>query len=68
VDKAELGQDLSEYYGFRCQILSHRLLHTLHPSFGTGTIGQIVLDVPNGLSEIRRIEMGSEDTSWIELA
>jgi hypothetical protein len=29
VDKAALGQDFSEYFGFSCQSF-HRLLHTHH--------------------------------------
>jgi hypothetical protein len=50
MDKAALGQVFSEYFGFPCQSF-HRLLHTHHhPSSGAGTIGQIVADVPNGLS------------------
>jgi hypothetical protein len=49
VDKVALGQVFSEYFGFPCQFLFHRLLHT-HLSSGDGTIGQLVADVPSGLS------------------
>jgi hypothetical protein len=50
VDKAELGQVFFEYFGCPCQVF-HRPLHTHHhPSSGSGTIGQIVADVPSGLS------------------
>jgi hypothetical protein len=52
VDKVALGKLFSEYFGFPCQFSFHRLLHTHHHhlSSGTGTIGQTVADVPNGLS------------------
>jgi hypothetical protein len=50
MDKSALGQVFSENFDFSCHSL-HRLLHTLHyPSSGAGTTGQIVADVPNGLS------------------
>jgi hypothetical protein len=49
VDKVALGQVSSEYSGFPCQFPFHRLLHN-HLSFGAGTIGQLVTDVPSGLS------------------
>jgi hypothetical protein len=54
VDKVALGQFLSEYLGFPCQLSFHRLLHTHHHhlSFGVGTVGQIVADIPNGFSLI----------------
>jgi hypothetical protein len=39
----------SKYFGFPCQFLFHRLLHTHQLSSGAGTIGQIVADVPSGL-------------------
>jgi hypothetical protein len=45
-----LGQVLSEYFDFFCQFSFHRLLHIHHPSSGAGTMGQIVADVPSGLS------------------
>jgi hypothetical protein len=35
---------------FPCQFSFHRLLHIHNLSSGAGTIGQIVLDVPSGLS------------------
>jgi hypothetical protein len=49
VDKVALGQVFSEYIGFPCQFSFHILLHT-HLSSGTGTVGQLVADVPSGLS------------------
>jgi hypothetical protein len=51
VDKVALGQVFSEYFGFPCQS-SFRLLHTHthHLSSGAGIIGQILADVPSGLS------------------
>jgi hypothetical protein len=49
VDRVALGQVFSEYFGFPCQFLFHQILHT-HLSFGVGTIGQLVADVPIGLS------------------
>jgi hypothetical protein len=46
VDKVALGQGFSEYFGFPCQFLFHRLLHTHHhhhlPS-GSGTRGQVLV-------------------------
>jgi hypothetical protein len=49
VDKAELEQVCSEYFGFPSHSL-HRPLYILHhPPFGAGAIGQIVTGVPNGL-------------------
>jgi hypothetical protein len=50
VDKVALDQVFSEYFGVSCQFSLHRLLHSHHPSSGVGTIGQLVADVPNGLS------------------
>jgi hypothetical protein len=51
VDKMELGQVFSEYFGFPCQFSFHRLLHTHHHlSSEAGTVGQTVVAVPNGLS------------------
>jgi hypothetical protein len=49
MDKVSLGQVFSEHFGFLCQFSFHRLLHT-HLSSGAGTIGQLVADVPSGLS------------------
>jgi hypothetical protein len=46
-----LGQVFSEYFGFPCQFSFHRLLHIHHHlSSRAGTIGQLVADVPSGLS------------------
>jgi hypothetical protein len=51
VDKVALGQVFYEYLCFPCQFSFHRLLHIHHHlSSGTGTIGQLVADVPIGLS------------------
>jgi hypothetical protein len=50
VDKVVQGQIFSKYFGFSYQLF-HRLLYIRHhPSTVAGTIGQIVADVPNGLS------------------
>jgi hypothetical protein len=46
--KVALGQVFSDYFGFPCQFLLHRLLHTHHLSSGAGIIGQLVADVRNG--------------------
>jgi hypothetical protein len=51
VDKVELGQVFSEYFGLPCQFSFHRLLHIHHLlSSGSGTKGKFVADVPSGLS------------------
>jgi hypothetical protein len=51
VNKVALGQVFSDYFGFPCQVLFHRMLNVHHHlSSGAGTIGQFVADVPNGLS------------------
>jgi hypothetical protein len=50
VDELPLGQIFSEYFGFPCKFSFHRLLHTHHLSSGAGTIGQLVADVPSGLT------------------
>jgi hypothetical protein len=50
VDKVPLGQVFSEYFSFPCHFSFHRMLHTHHLSSGAGTIGQLVADVPSGLS------------------
>jgi hypothetical protein len=50
-DKVALGQVHSENFGFPCQSIIHRLLHTnYHVSSVAGTIGQIVAHVPSGFS------------------
>jgi hypothetical protein len=51
-DKVALGQQVfSEYFGFPCQFSFNQLLHTHHHlSSGAGTIGQIMVYVPSGLS------------------
>jgi hypothetical protein len=50
VDKVALGKVFFEYFGVSCQFSFHRLLHTHHLSFGAGTRGQLVAEVPSGLS------------------
>jgi hypothetical protein len=50
VDEVALGQVCSEYFGFPCQFSFHRLLHTHNLLSGAGIIGQILADVPSGLS------------------
>jgi hypothetical protein len=50
VDKVALGQVLSDYFGFSCQFSFHQLLHNHHLPSGAGTMGQLVADVPSGLS------------------
>jgi hypothetical protein len=48
-----LGQVSSKSFGFPCHLSSHWLLHIHrhhHLSSGAGTIGQLVADVPSGLS------------------
>jgi hypothetical protein len=63
VDKVTLGQVSSEYFGFRCKFSFHELLRT-HLSSGAGIIGQIVADVPSGLSLTAPREItGSSDVS-----
>jgi hypothetical protein len=42
------GQVSSEYFHFSYQFSFHLLVHTHHLLPETGTIGQIVADVPNG--------------------
>jgi hypothetical protein len=46
VEKVVLGQVLSEHLSFPCQFL----FHLLHTSSRAGAIGQIVADIPSGLS------------------
>jgi hypothetical protein len=50
LDRAALRQISSEYFGFPCQFSFQRLLHIHELSSGAGTIGQLVADVPSGLS------------------
>jgi hypothetical protein len=51
VEKKALGQVFSGYFGFPCQFSFHQQLHIHHHlSSGAGTIGQLVADVPSGLS------------------
>jgi hypothetical protein len=65
VGKVALGQIFFEYFGFPCQFLFHRLLHAHHLSSGAGTIGQLVADVPSGLSLTPLQETKKEATSKV---
>jgi hypothetical protein len=49
VDKVALEQVFSEYFGFPCQFSFAKMLHT-NLSSGAGIVGQLVTDVPSGLS------------------
>jgi hypothetical protein len=61
VDNVALGQGYSDYFGFPCQFSFHRLLHIHHHlSSGAGTVGQLVVDVPSGLSLTPPQETGKE--------
>jgi hypothetical protein len=51
VDIVAPGQVFTDYFGSPRQFSFHRLLHNHHHlSSGAGTMGQIVADVPSGLS------------------
>jgi hypothetical protein len=63
-----LEQVFSEYFGFLCQFSLHWLLHTHNLSSVAGTIGQLVANVPSGLSltppqETERKAFNDSDTS-----
>jgi hypothetical protein len=49
VDKVDLWQVFYEYFGFPCQFSFQQMLQT-HLSFGAGTKGQLVDDVPRGFN------------------
>jgi hypothetical protein len=49
MDKVALGQVFFELLGFPCKFSFYQMLHT-HLSFEAGTIGQLVADVPSGIS------------------
>jgi hypothetical protein len=49
VDKLTRGQVSSEYFGFPYQLSFHQMPHT-RVSSGAGTTGQLVTEVPSGLS------------------
>jgi hypothetical protein len=77
VDKVALGQVFSDYFGFLCQFSFHRLFHTHHHlSSGAGTIGQLVADVPSGLSltpshETKKMQLEEifcNGVDWISVA
>jgi hypothetical protein len=50
VNKVALGQIFSEYFGFLCQFSFRRLLDTNNLSSAAGKIGQLLADMPSGLS------------------
>jgi hypothetical protein len=50
VDEVALVQVFPEYFDFPCQFSFYRLFHTHHQSSRAGTVGQLVADVPSGLS------------------
>jgi hypothetical protein len=49
VDEVPLRRVFSEYFGFPCQSILRRMLHT-DVSSGAGTTAPLVTDVPSGLS------------------
>jgi hypothetical protein len=72
VEKVALGPVFSKYFGFPCQFSFHQMLHT-RLSSGADTVGQIVADVPSGLSltppqEIKKTcrngHSRKDDISW----
>jgi hypothetical protein len=72
VDEVALGQVFSQYFDFPCHFPFHRRLHIQHHlSSGAGTTGQLVADVPSGLSltppqEIKKKSGVSEDDQALE--
>jgi hypothetical protein len=62
-DKVTLGQVFSEAFGFPCQFSFHRLLHTHYLSFGAGTVGQLVADVPSGLISLTPLQETTKKTN-----
>jgi hypothetical protein len=62
-----VGQVLSEYFDVPCQVSFHRLLHTHHHlSSGAGTEGQLLADVPSGLSLAPTKETKKKSTTGVE--
>jgi hypothetical protein len=47
---------------FVCQSTFHQMLHTQHPSFRAGTLGQLLADVPSGLNLTTSQEI---EKNWI---
>jgi hypothetical protein len=66
VDEVVLGQVFSESFSFPCQFSLHQLLHTHHLSSGASTMGQLVADVPCGLSlsPIMRLKKKDMGPGW----
>jgi hypothetical protein len=59
---------LTFYFSFSCQFSFHRLLHTHHHlSSGAGTIGQIVADVPSGLSLTQSLKIKLNKKSYVRV-
>jgi hypothetical protein len=66
VDKVALGQVFFEYFGFHYLLLFQQLLQNRHHlSSGTGTIGQLLVDVPSGLSLTPPQETKKKKKWWI---
>jgi hypothetical protein len=65
---SSLRVSFSEYFGFPCQLLLHRLLHAHHISSGAGAIGQLVADVPSGLKSHPTPRGGKRPTFPINLS
>jgi hypothetical protein len=65
VDKGAQGHIFSEYFYFPCQFSFHRLLHIHQLSSKDGTIGQLVADVPRGLSPIASQETKKKTTELV---
>jgi hypothetical protein len=63
VDKVARGQVFPEYLGFPRQFLFHRLLYIHRPSSGAGTIGELVADMPSGLSLTPPKKLKKKDVS-----
>jgi hypothetical protein len=66
VDKVALGQVFFEYFGFVCELSFRQMLHT-HLSSGAGTIGQLVADVPSGLSLTPPQETKKQKTTIVQV-
>jgi hypothetical protein len=63
VDEVVLAQVFSECLGFPSQFSFRRMLYTHHLSSGAGKIGQLVADVPNGLTFTLLQEI-KKSTKW----
>jgi hypothetical protein len=65
VDKVAMGEVFFKYFGFPYQLSFHQMFHT-HLSSGAGTTGQLVADVPSGLSlnQHNEINKKKRTTEW----